>query len=177
MSNFKKFFATVEDDASEEFAPLTEQKEPPRLPPSKSGTIIAKGQTLEGALRGEGTIQVEGTVSGEISLRGAVIVAFGGTITGPVEAEVVRVAGHMEGNVTAREHLRLERTGRIDGDVSTVSLVVDDGAHFNGRCTTLEPPPSAKPGAGQPLSDFDELQFGDHYTSEESTSAKAGVMT
>jgi len=53
---------------------------------------------------------------------------------------VVQVAGSVQGNVCARDHLRLERSGTIEGDVSTVSFVIEDGGRLNGRSTMLQPP-------------------------------------
>lgn len=106
----------------------------PSLPEPPSSTVVAVGATMTGTLQGEGIIQVEGTVEGEVDLKGAVVVASGGLVKGPVSADVVRIAGRIEGTVTAREHLFLEKTGSLEGDVTTASLVVEDGGRFNGRC-------------------------------------------
>ena len=92
-----------------------------------------------GNLRGEGVVQVEGVVEGEIELKGAMIVAATGRVKGPVTADVVQVAGHIEGGVLARDHMRLEKTGSLEGDVTTVSLVVEDGGRLNGRSSMLKP--------------------------------------
>ncbi|MDE7004678.1 MAG: polymer-forming cytoskeletal protein [Oscillospiraceae bacterium] len=121
--------------------PAAEERfeEKPALPRANS-TVIAQGVTVKGTLRGEGVVQVEGVVEGEFDLTGAVIVAESGLIRGPIKADVVRVAGRVEGSVYAREHMRLEPTGSLDGDVTTASLVVEDGGILNGRCTTTKLP-------------------------------------
>jgi cytoskeletal protein CcmA (bactofilin family) len=65
------------------------------------------------------------------------------------------------GNIAAQEHLFLESTGSIDGDVSTNALVVENGGSLNGRTTMLH---SAEESVIQPndmtSSNLDELQFG-----------------
>lgn len=124
--------------------PVVSHEEPVSAPaPARAGsTIIAQGITFNGTLRGEGVVQVEGVVEGEFDMVGAVIVAESGLIRGPVAADVVRVAGRIEGNVQAREHMRLESSGSLDGDVKTASLVVEDGGILNGRCTTVKPQPA-----------------------------------
>ena len=97
-------------------APAFEEEpfdELPTLPKPQSTTVIAKGITFTGVIRGEGSVQVEGCVEGEIDLSGSVTVATTGLIQGPVTADIVRVAGDVQGSVTAREHLCLERTGYI----------------------------------------------------------------
>ena len=140
------FFGMQKVDAPAE-VPAVPQEEPVSAPaPARAGsTIIAQGITFTGTIRGEGVIQVEGVVEGEFDMTGAVVVAESGLIRGPVAADVVRVAGRVEGNVHAREHMRLESSGSLDGDVTTASLVVEDGGILNGRCATVKPQPALEP--------------------------------
>ena len=111
------------------------KEELPSLPEPPSSTVVASGATIVGTLKGEGIIQVEGVVEGEIDLKGAVIVAPSGLVKGPVTADVVRVAGCIEGVVHAKDHLFIEKTGSLKGDFSTVSLVVEDGGRLNGTAS------------------------------------------
>ena len=158
------FFSTPKTEQS----PLALEGERPQesLPPPQkiSSTLITQGITIKGTVEGEGVVQVEGTVVGEFNMVGAIIVADSGLVKGPITADVVRVAGKVEGNVTAREHLRLENTGALIGDVTTASLVVEDGGCLNGRSTmikaseTEEPREEARP--------VGELRFGPDYPME-----------
>ena len=81
----------------------------PEAPAVKSGTVISKDMIVSGALKGNGAVRIEGSVDGEIDLDGSVIVAPTGAVTGPVKADVIRVAGKVEGNVTAKEPEPLPR--------------------------------------------------------------------
>ena len=133
-----------------------------------SSTLITQGITLKGTVEGEGVVQVEGTVIGEFNMVGASIVADSGLIKGPITADVVRVAGRVEGNVTAREHLRLESSGALIGDVTTASLVVEDGGCLNGRSTMMKAPePEEKAEDVRPV---ENLQFGPDSPMEEEES-------
>ena len=163
------FFGMQKVDAPAE-VPAVPQEEPVSAPaPARAGsTIIAQGITFTGTIRGEGVIQVEGVVEGEFDMTGAVVVAESGLVRGPVAADVVRVAGRVEGNVHAREHMRLEPTGSLDGDVTTASLVVEDGGSLNGRCTTLKPTPALESELEQARKP-DDLQFGPEFELEEDT--------
>ena len=69
----------------------------PELPEPRSSTVIAKDLIVTGRLSGEGVVQIEGTVEGEVNLKGYVIVTATGKVKGPVEADVIRVAGQVEG--------------------------------------------------------------------------------
>ena len=113
------------------------------LPSPRANTLITKGITVSGSIQGHGVIQVEGTIEGEVVLDGAVIVASTGLIKGPVQADTIRIAGHVEGNVVARDHLKLENTGVITGDLTTGSLIIEDGGCLNGR-TTMAPKKSSQ---------------------------------
>lgn len=142
---------------------VVEEKTQESLPPAKqmASTLITEGITILGTIRGEGVVQVEGVVEGEFHMVGAVIVADTGVVRGPISADVVRVAGRVEGNVTAREHMRLESTGTLVGDVATASLVVEDGGALNGRSTmTKAPEPDPEL---QTVPDQGPLKFGPDY--------------
>lgn len=106
---------------------------PPDAPTPGRETFIADGVIISGDLHGNGTILVEGIVEGEVRVAGSVTVHPSGLITGTVEADTIRVAGSVVGNIIASEHLQLERTGTIDGDVTCVSFVLEDGGRLNGR--------------------------------------------
>lgn len=158
------FSSVVKVEDRDEVQPLLPPEEPELsgLPKPRSSTVITEGVTLTGRLCGEGSLQVEGTVEGEIELEGSVSVSATGLVKGPIAADIVRIAGTVEGNISARDHLRLEKTGHIQGDVSTASLVVEDGGRLNGRSTMLEAaqPDLVSAGAG------DELKFGPGYELE-----------
>lgn len=125
----------------QEPAVLPEEEER-AVPEPVMDTIIAQGITITGGLSGQGAARVEGTVRGEVSLEGTLVVAAAGRIKGPVVADIIRVAGCIEGTVTARESLHLEPTGTIEGDVTTATFALDPGGILNGRTTMLKPPPA-----------------------------------
>ena len=126
------------------------------LPEPKTNTVIAKDITLTGSLHGEGVVQIEGIVEGEIQLKGYIIVASTGQMKGPLEGDVVRIAGSVSGNILAHDHLQLEKTGSIAGDVTANSFVIEDGGCFNGR-STMEKPRSARSGSpGEEDVSFDD---------------------
>lgn len=129
----------VEPQADED---RRESADIPELPDPRSNTVIAKDLVVSGRLSGEGVVQIEGTVEGEVCLKGYVIVTSTGRVKGPIEADVIRVAGQVEGSLTSHDHVQLERTGTIVGDVTTVSFVIENGGRLNGRTTMVPEQPS-----------------------------------
>ena len=159
------FFSTPKVEPQAPIALEGERPQESLPPPQKlSSTLITEGITLKGTVEGEGVVQVEGTVIGEFNMVGAIIVAETGTVKGPITADVVRVAGKVEGNITAREHMRLEHSGSLIGDVATASLVVEDGGRLNGRSTMIQGP--APEEELKEVSAADDLQFGPDYPME-----------
>lgn len=131
----------------------------PTLPKPQDNTIIAKGITFIGTVEGEGIVQIEGRVEGEIKLKGSVTIATTGEVKGPITADAVRVAGEVIGSITAREHLCLERTGSIHGDVSTCSLVVENGRLDGSSKMLAAPEPAYTPAPPAPPMESADLEF------------------
>ena len=101
--------------------------------PRADTTIITKDTRVSGQLRGTGNVLVEGTVTGGIRVDGTVTVVESGVVKGPIEAENVRVAGSVTGDIAARAAVRLEMTGSITGSVTMRSFTIEDGGYFNGQ--------------------------------------------
>lgn len=133
----------------------------PNLPEPKSSTVIAKDVLFSGKISGEGVVQIEGTVEGEVCLKGYVVVTPTGTVKGPVDADVIRVAGHVEGDLTSHDHVQLERAGTINGDVTTVSFVIENGGRLNGRTTMIPEPAVSRMERPDPLplDETEDLEF------------------
>jgi len=107
----------------------------PRPSGASDETVIAGGMTLAGDLYGSGTLWVRGTVKGNAKLTGTVVITETGVVEGAISADVVYVAGYVEGNIFAKDLLKLEMTGDINGDVKTASFQIKDGGCLNGFCT------------------------------------------
>ena len=76
---------------------------------------------------------VEGTVEGDISVRGDLTIGEGGKTTSNVDADAVTVRGELEGDVRARGIVHLESGARVRGDLTGASIAIDEGAEFSGR--------------------------------------------
>jgi cytoskeletal protein CcmA (bactofilin family) len=96
-------------------------------------TILGPGINWTGDLRGKGGVRIEGTMEGEIAMRGLVVVGETGKVTCKnLSADTVMVAGMVKGNVTCQK-LEIKATGRLWGDVTTSSFASEDGAFFRGQ--------------------------------------------
>ncbi len=96
-------------------------------------SVFAAGLVVEGEIRSDGDVRIEGRVNGNVSVAGEVTVAPRGHVEGDVEAASVVVAGEVEGTIRARESARLVAGSRVNADIRSPRLAVDDGATLNGR--------------------------------------------
>ena len=79
-----------------------------------------------------GTLQVDGEVEGDVG--GAeIIIGEQGKVTGTVAAERVIVRGRISGVIRART-VALQASARVEGDIHHMSLAIEQGAEFDGRC-------------------------------------------
>ncbi len=106
---------------------------PPTSPVERVTSVLGPGVNWVGQITGSGGIRVEGTFEGKIQLRGLLVVGETGRITCEnVIATTVIVAGAIKGNITA-EKLEIRSTGRVWGDVVTVSFSTEEGAFLRGQ--------------------------------------------
>jgi cytoskeletal protein CcmA (bactofilin family) len=106
---------------------------PPTVPLERVTSVLGTGINWAGSLRGSGGIRIEGTFEGEIAVRGMVVIGETGRVTCEnLRASTVIVAGAVKGNITA-EKLEIRSTGRIWGDVVTVSFITEEGAFLRGQ--------------------------------------------
>jgi cytoskeletal protein CcmA (bactofilin family) len=88
------------------------------------------GQSLR--IISRGTLQVDGEVEGDVG--GAeIIIGQEGKVTGTVAAERVIVRGRISGVIRAMT-VALQSSARVEGDIHHMSLVIEQGAEFDGRC-------------------------------------------
>jgi cytoskeletal protein CcmA (bactofilin family) len=105
----------------------------PPTPAERVTSVLGPGINWKGDLHGSGGVRIEGTFEGDIAVRGLVVVGETGRINCPeLRANTVVVAGAVRGNITA-EKLEIRATGRVWGDVTTVSFSTEEGAFLRGQ--------------------------------------------
>ena len=94
--------------------------------------MIDQYSNFDGTYNSARDLRVEGQVKGTIVCKGTLHVAQGATVKASVEAEAISVAGELEGEINCRGRLELLQTGRVKGEISTQSLVIHEGAVYEG---------------------------------------------
>lgn len=104
----------------------------------KEMNIIGAGTVVEGKLKSQGSVRIDGKLTGEVSTPGNVAVGPMGEVEGSVAARNVTVGGKIKGTVTASEKLVFEGKAVIRAEIWASKLVIDEGALFDGKCTMTE---------------------------------------
>jgi cytoskeletal protein CcmA (bactofilin family) len=101
-------------------------------------SVLGPGVTWQGQVSGTGGVRIEGAFDGEIALRGLVVIGERGRVTCEhIRAVTVIVAGSVKGDITANK-VEITRTGRVWGDVVTMSFSTQEGAFLRGKITMEE---------------------------------------
>ena len=53
-------------------------------------------------------------------------------MTSEILARTITVLGQVDGKLTATERVELLKSGRVQGRIVAATLIIDEGAHFNG---------------------------------------------
>ena len=101
----------------------------------KIGTLIGTGTIFTGDIVVQDTIRVDGTINGNCTCKGTLILGEEGRITGNITAVNIFISGHVKGDIVSSGKLEVLSAGRVTGDISARKLVVDEDAYFDGRCT------------------------------------------
>jgi cytoskeletal protein CcmA (bactofilin family) len=101
-------------------------------PPEAVISIIGPGMKVIGDCVTDGTIRVEGTVEGSIRAGKAVVVGKQGVVTGDVVTQDAVISGRVNGTLVAESRLELQASCRIEGEVRTRRMQLEEGAILNG---------------------------------------------
>lgn len=96
-------------------------------------TIITNGCHFSGKLYCKGSTRIGGKVEGEIISEGLLIVEEGAIINAEARVEDIVIQGHFRGSLESTGKVELSSSCIFEGDIHTASLVVQEGAQFNGR--------------------------------------------
>ncbi len=105
---------------------------PPPQRPVVKPSVITEGLNVTGNLASGGELLVDGSVTGDIHVRGLTIGASG-KVEGKIVAEEITVSGAVDGQISAKT-VTIGRTARVTGDVLHDVLSIESGAEFQGRC-------------------------------------------
>jgi cytoskeletal protein CcmA (bactofilin family) len=107
--------------------------------------VLGLDSRVQGHVKFEGTLTVDGTVTGDLRApegSGAMlVVGQSATIVGDIVSDSVLIGGRVTGSVKAKERVEIFGTGVLHGDIETGDIMIQGGAEFQGNCHMLKDAP------------------------------------
>ena len=104
----------------------------------KEGTLsgfVGGGTVMTGEANFKAMMRVDGTLSGRVnSSSGTLIVGANGKVDANIEVAVAVIHGTINGDIIATQRLELGRAAKVHGNIQTPSLIIEQGAIFEGSC-------------------------------------------
>lgn len=101
--------------------------------PVKELNLIGPGTVVEGRIRSQGSVRVDGKLIGEISASESLAIGTTGEVEGNVSAKNVLVGGKVRGSINATEKIVFEGKSVVKGDIRASKLIIDEGSVFDGK--------------------------------------------
>lgn len=95
---------------------------------------LVQGTVIEGTVRSESDIRIDGTIKGNLHCDAKVIIGPTGHIEGEVTCQNAVIEGTFNGKIKVTALLNIRESAKVSGDVTTDKLIVQSGAVFNVSC-------------------------------------------
>lgn len=95
---------------------------------------IVEGTSVEGEIRCESNIRIDGNFTGNLSTKGRLVIGPAGKLDGTVVCQNAEIEGLVKGKLTVQQQLSLKSSARVEGDIFTDKLSIEPGAVFTGAC-------------------------------------------
>lgn len=93
-------------------------------PKINSSTLIASSMTITGDLKGTDSIQIEGTVIGDVVVKNTLIIGQTGRVEGNIEADTIVINGELKGTIKCKT-LDVMQTGKVSKHIHAKNIRLD----------------------------------------------------
>lgn len=104
---------------------------------------IVEGTVIEGEIRCESNIRIDGIFTGNIGTKGRLVIGPTGKIEGNIICQNAEIDGFVKGKIQVAQLLSLKSTAKVEGDIFTDKLAIEPGAAFTGMCSMGQKPKEA----------------------------------
>ena len=117
-----------------------------------ASTVIGADTTINGSIRAQGTVWIDGRVEGDVCTDDLLVIGEGAMVIGNVSAGSVICRGTIAGDIVAEEEVELLASASLNGTVRAPVLTMDDTVLFNDNLEATDavealPSDNAEPSA------------------------------
>ena len=99
-----------------------------------SVNIIGNGTDINGNIKTNGDLRIDGFIKGTIQATGKVVVGSTGKVEGEISCQNADISGDVKAHIKVTELLSLKASAIVSGDIFTNKLAIEPGAVFTGAC-------------------------------------------
>jgi cytoskeletal protein CcmA (bactofilin family) len=97
---------------------------------------ISRGVEVSGDILFADALHVNGKVTGKvISESGCLVIEQAGEVQADVDVGICVIRGALRGNVNGKSRVEIYKTARVQGDITSPVLLVEEGALLSGAIT------------------------------------------
>ena len=96
--------------------------------------VIGKNTIIVGEIKSDGDFIIDGTLEGNLTIKGKVIIGAAGIVKGNISASTADIEGETSGQLKVIKTLTVKAMAKISGDVVVGKLSIEPGATFNASC-------------------------------------------
>lgn len=94
---------------------------------------ISRGVQVSGDVLFAGELHVEGKITGKLtSETGSLLIEQTGEVQADIDVGICVIRGTVRGNVICKSRVEIYKTGRVEGDINSPVLLVEEGALLSG---------------------------------------------
>jgi cytoskeletal protein CcmA (bactofilin family) len=101
-------------------------------------SILGPGSSINGDIESGGFIRIDGSIRGNLSARGRVVVGEKARMQGNISGTTVTIGGVVYGNILASERISILDTALVLGDIITRRIQADEGCLVHGKVTVCQ---------------------------------------
>jgi len=95
-------------------------------------TTLAKDTKVNGTLKVDSGIRIDGEFEGQLETNGTLVVGKGGLVKAEIKARDAIIGGKVVGNITASSKVELQSGSVMMGDIKSKGLIIDNEVFFEG---------------------------------------------
>lgn len=111
--------------------------------PEDCSSVLGAGSTWQGNFSSEGSVRLDGHISGEVKAAGTVHIGQGAEVNATVQGKYIVVAGSFDGQMYCSDRVVLQPTSKVRGSITTRTFSVGEGAFIDGEIRMVDELPAA----------------------------------
>ena len=105
----------------------------PKFSSEEISGFLDQGTSVTGELRFSGTLRIDGEFHGSITTSDKLIIGERAQVHADIKVGETEVYGKISGNIDSKKRIQIHATGRIQGEVRTPVLVIEEGGVLDGN--------------------------------------------